>query len=482
MNYTTQHDWNLLEQEAESLGIVVFAEKRGVKLLTELLVEATDEADALVKAGEKSDLSKEQSARWKNLMDEETGIVDKLGAELKAAREFENEQKRLAALQLNMLSPMPSPFDNEFDRSGPASMAGHNQAPQFRCMQTGNIITAITNDQSMARQFPNDGDEPRATVGGVLASILTGRNDFASPGQVQAAITGNDSGGGYLINPELSSQVIDLARSASVAMRAGALTVPMESSELNIARLTGDPTGYWRAEGTEVKSSDLTFDRVTLRPKMLAAIVPITIELLEDAANAASIIEQALMAALGLELDRAILFGPGSESKPKGIAEFDDVNKVAGVGTPADYTKVSSAVGDIYNANYDGEGSSLSWIMHPRDAETYDGLTDTTGQPLNPTPWAAELKRLTTSSLPTDEGAGSNESFSILGDFSQCIVGTRTSGVRVQILDSGQVTDSAGNVHNAASQLKKLIVAHLRADVALLRPTWFSLLEGITAA
>ena len=246
--------------------------------------------------------------------------------------------------------------------------------------------------------------------------------------------------------------------------------------------LLADPTGHWRAEGTEITASDVSFDRVTLRPKVLAAIVPITLELLEDAANAASIIEQALMAALGLKLDQAILLGAGTESTPRGVRNFDQVNETASVGTPTDYSKVSSAVSDIFKANYDGEASSLSWIMHPRDAETYDGLTDTTGQPLQPTPWAADLKRLTTTSLPDDEGGGSNESVSMLGDFSQCVVGTRTSGVNVRILDSGQVTDADGDVHNAASQLKKLIVAHLRADVALLRPTWFSKLEGITAA
>ena len=108
-------------------------------------------------------------------------------------------------------------------------------------MQTGNIIQAVAHDQPLMRQEPDPCalEEPQTSIGGVLASILTGRNDFATPSQVQNAMSGNDSGGGYILNPTLSTQIIDLARSASVAMKAGALTVPMDSAELHIARLTG---------------------------------------------------------------------------------------------------------------------------------------------------------------------------------------------------------------------------------------------------
>ncbi len=43
------------------------------------------------------------------------------------------------------------------------------------------------------------------------------------------------------------------------------------------------------------------------------------------------------------------------------------------------------------------------------------------------------------------------------------------------------MTDSAGVTHNAASELKKLIVAYMRADIGVLRPTWLTKLSGVTA-
>ena len=79
------------------------------------------------------------------------------------------------------------------------------------------------------------------------------------------------------------------------------------------------------------------------------------------------------------------------------------------------------------------------------------------------------------------KAGGSNESYSIVGDFSQLAFGMRTKGVVVRVLDSGTVTDGNSDSWNATSQLMRHVVVYLRADVAILRPTWFTVLTGITA-
>ncbi|MCH8830969.1 MAG: phage major capsid protein, partial [Planctomycetes bacterium] len=322
------------------------------------------------------------------------------------------------------------------------------------------------------------GDEPEISVGRCLAALLTNRIDELSEQEQRAMLGATDSGGGYLLSPTLGTQIIDLARSASVVLRAGARTIPMNTPELHLARITTDPTAPWRPEHSEVTASSLTFDRITMRAKTLAAIVPVLIELIEDAPNIGSIIEMALQQALGLKLDQAALLGKGAETEPLGIVNTGSVNAITGVGLPTDYTEITQAVGDIVGADYPGDVSALSWIMHPRDAETYDGLKDTTNQPMQPTPWAAALKRLHTTSLPSTDGGG-DESTAIVGNFPQVLIGIRKS-VTIRVLNSGQVTDENSETFNAASQLSVFIVASLRADVAVLRPTWFTKLTGIT--
>ena len=477
--------WAQLQAEANRLGVRVFANLHGksIKALGEKINDLYEEAEALQKIeASGKQLSAEQEARWNAIMEDDNGEMAVAQKALHKMKIKENQQKRHAQMRLERQLGGDNPFVRN---SGSIDDGGNNplnspSGPQFRCQTTGRIIQSLQVDEpfrsSRIDRLPFN--ENTVRVGDVVASMLTGR----STPEINAMLGGSDSGGGFLLNPTLGSQIVDLARSASVAMRAGAVTVPMEANELHLARLTGDPTAQWRPELAKVVSSNLSFDRITLRLKTLAAVVPVSIELIEDAANITQIIEQALQAALGLALDQAILLGAGSESVPKGIRSNSGTNATLTVGTPANYAKITDAVGKILNANYPGELSSLAWILHPRDAQTFDGLVDTTGQPKQPTPWAAQLQRLSTTSLPTTEGGGSNESCSIIGDFSQCVVGMRNEALSVRIIEAGEVEDAAGVKINAVSQFAQFVVAHLRADVALLRPTWFTVLEDITAA
>ena len=254
----------------------------------------------------------------------------------------------------------------------------------------------------------------------------------------------------------------------------------MEAGEVTIARVTADATPQWRPEGSAVTASGMTFDRITLRAKTLAAIVPVTLELMEDVGNFPQIVESALAAAMGVKLDYACLAGTGSASEPKGVYHYSTVNSVTSVGTPTDYAEVSAAVGEIIERNFPGDPAELAWVMAPRDGQTYDGLQDTLHQPLRPTPWVAALKRLHTTSIDSDLGSGA-ESWGVIGDFRQMVIGMRTSGVTIRVINAGTVIDADSVTHNAVSELKFFLVAHMRCDMALLRPTWFCKMTGITA-
>jgi HK97 family phage major capsid protein len=312
--------------------------------------------------------------------------------------------------------------------------------------------------------------------------MLTGRRDDLSEPEMLAMHGSSDTGGGYILSPSLSGMLIDLARANAVAFKAGCQTYPMESGEVNIARVATDPTAYWRAETVAVTSSAPVFSRVTLRAKTLACIVPVSIELLEDAANASSIIEDTIARSMGAALDLAILEGNGAGSQPIGVRNTSGINTCTSVGTPTDWAEASAAIGKILVANYNGDLSELSWIMDPVLAETYDNLKEgTTNAPLEPTPWVRQVKRFITTTMPTTEGAGAEHSM-LLGHFPSCLVGMRTNGINIRILESGSATDSASVTWNAADQLMKLVVAYLRADVALLQPSWFTVLEDVTHA
>lgn len=345
----------------------------------------------------------------------------------------------------------------------------------FRNEASGEIIRSLRPTEPISTAFADE-DCP---VGHSLHAWLTGSTSKLAA----MSYGGSMTDGGFMLDPVLSARVIDLARSASVCQRAGAQTIVMPTNELSLLRVDADPSTYWRAEGVAVLASRPTFGRITLRSKTLACIVPITLELLEDAANAASVIESTIASAIGLAVDRACLAGSGAESEPLGVRNHAGVNAITSVGTPTDYTDPSEAIRDILTANYSGPVSGLKWILHPRDGFSYDGLVAALeGQPQRKTPWISEVEQLYTTSIAIDEGGGDNESYSVLGDFSQMLIGVRPSGVVFRRLNAGTATGTDGKTYNAVTQLLEHLVAHVRIDVALMRPSWFSLMSGITAS
>lgn len=406
----------------------------------------------------------------KILDDADANNNGKLSADQRS--EFDNGMSELDDIDRRLsvgrrvTSPEPFPGDVSNQRGRGLS---------FRDTKSGAIIHSLASTESVYRE------RSEISAGRCLHAMLS--NDFSQLSsdetKMLAAHGGSDTAGGYLLPTPLSEIFVDLARSASVVMRAGATTLPMSTSELSIARLTSDPTTAWRGETVAVTGSTPTFDKVTLRPKTLAAIMPVSIELLEDATNAAQVIESALANSLGLALDQAALSGTGIGAEPRGVRNHASVNTIASVGTPASYANATAAVGDILAANYPGEVSALSWIRHPRDAETYDGLLDTTDQPLRPTPWAEQLRKFHTTSISTTEDT--NKSFMVYGAFNELLIGMRTSGVVLEVLREGTITDSDSTTWNATTQLMRHVRAYLRADVALLRPTWFTVSTGVTA-
>ncbi len=140
---------------------------------------------------------------------------------------------------------------------------------------------------------------------------------------------GTASAGGYLVPTPMSAKVLDLVRAGSAAMQLGAQTVPMDAPTLKIAKVDGDPTGYWRAENAAITASDLTIGAVTLTAKTLATRVKLSGELFEDGQGVSDVVANCLAQALAGELDRVVFTGSGSGAEPQGILNASGTNQVS---------------------------------------------------------------------------------------------------------------------------------------------------------
>ncbi|HYM21440.1 MAG TPA: phage major capsid protein [Candidatus Kapabacteria bacterium] len=95
-------------------------------------------------------------------------------------------------------------------------------------------------------------------------------------------VEGTNSVGGYLVPQEFYADVIFALTEYGFARKYCPI-VEMNSNILNVSTLAGKPTVQWVDENNVIPASKATFGRLTLTAKKLAAIYPISNELLQDA-------------------------------------------------------------------------------------------------------------------------------------------------------------------------------------------------------
>jgi HK97 family phage major capsid protein len=407
-------------------------------------------ADALDNITDKS--TSEQRASAGEAVDAFSILLDNIRAELDERSVTGSKEPRASAITAAQMARRPGVDAVEVNGGDDASADEcYALAPEARF-------------STWAQARNHDSELRGLSVGNYLRSMIVGAKTDA---ERRALSAGSDSAGGFTVPDILSATLIDLARAQSVVIRAGAQTVPLTSDTNNMAKLLTDPVPAWRAEAGAVAASDPTFGRVQLIPRSLAVQTVVSAELMEDSVNLATELPRILAAAMAVELDRAALIGTGTAPEPRGIAATAGIGSFAQNATIASFANLSRARTAILTANQ----SPTAFVMHPRDEGTFTDLVDADGNPLVMPTRLAEIPMYTTTSLPVDGGAGDDESTIIAGDFRRLMVGIR-SEIRVEILKTTAYTNN----------LQYIVLAHLRADVAVTHPGAFFTLTGVGRA
>lgn len=328
------------------------------------------------------------------------------------------------------------------------------------------------------------GDEP-LSMGRYLKGIVTGKWNGAER-EMRAMTEGSLGGGGYLLPAPLSPILIDRVRNAAVMIKAGCLTVPMESSTLGMARVAasgGDVTPAWHTEAAAITASDMAFEKVTFTAQTLVALATLSVELFEDT-NVDVVVTNAIAKVLALELDRACLVGTGTPPQPKGIVNqtgvtidttsFTTNGSVISASAPTGavaWDWISKQVSALWGVNENPNAV----IYSARTAGELDLLRASTGAVLPPPGSVADLQRLYTNSIPNNltQGTSNDCSEAFVGDFSQAMIGLR-HGIVLEVSRYANV-----GATSLFSTLQVGIRCYLRADFQLARPGAFRVVQGI---
>ncbi|MFH9587918.1 phage major capsid protein [Streptomyces luteogriseus] len=350
----------------------------------------------------------------------------------------------------------------------------------------GRRLRAVRHGESFSAaartmRTPHPGERAERTdedlsLGRALVGVLRGDPEIMER-ELRAQVVGQDPAGGFFVTGSLAGTFIDIARAQSVISQAGAVSIPLGAGETRILRVATDPTAAWKAEGSALNDTEMTFQAVTLYPKVLGCVAEISEELIEDGANAASVIESTLSAAVANQLDRSfwrgVAGGAGGNDVAgryfTGILDDPDVNTVDMSGAaPTDYDEWIDAIQLVEDAN----GMPDVRIDSPRTAAQLAKLKETnTGAYLKAPDVVTALRQLKTTQTPVTLGTGGDESVSVVGNFSTAYV---VLGIRSQF--RVEVSNQAGN---SFDNLTRKVRIWGRADMAVGRPSHLSLIQAI---
>lgn len=238
----------------------------------------------------------------------------------------------------------------------------------------------------------------------------------------------------------IGAQIIDRVRAKTVLIQAGARTITIEAPT-NLAKINGDPTVFEHSEAVaDISESDVTATAVTLNPKLLAALIPLTVEVVADSPNLDDALQTSIANAFALKVDTlgiaAIIAASGL---PVSASAHD----------PATWTGTNSAIAAALAANQDLPQAHISTPANYAARSVI--LASTAGSWLGKPPYLANMQELFTSSMTADQA--------LFGDFSTGVAIVVRSDLRLELVRHGKPTSG-----------QHLLVAHARIAPVVLQP------------
>jgi HK97 family phage major capsid protein len=261
----------------------------------------------------------------------------------------------------------------------------------------------------------------------------------------KAMTQGTGSAGGYLVPDQVSSDILEL-RAQRAVLRGLIPTIQVDSDTLRIASVTGGLTAGWVAELATKPSQDMTFGEVSVNVFTVAGLATVSNQLLR---NSNPSIDRLINSDLALRIanveEIAIISGSGT-GQPQGILNTSGINTVslAVTGVLELLDAIVDAITAVYT-NYYGAPNAI--VMHPRTwarlvkaRESSTSASYIVGAPSGgqarrsdsnlPGYGSGQVPRgelfgvpvYTTANIPTNLGAGTNESRVIVGNFDEALL------------------------------------------------------------
>jgi hypothetical protein len=246
--------------------------------------------------------------------------------------------------------------------------------------------------------------------------------DFSIGEYVRGAVMGRKVASGTALVPtRIGAQIIDDVRAAVALIRAGAVTIPIQGPT-NLARVTGDATVIEHTgAAADITEGNPTFAAVTLNPKTLASLIPLSLEVVQDSPNLDNAIRTSVAAAMALKLDQLGIAAMLADSNiPDSAAAHD----------PATWSGTMLAVGAAMAANQPIPDAAI--VNSANLVARHSILESTAGGWLGKPPLLANMVEIPTTSMTAD--------ISVLGGFQRGVGIAMRQDLTLEMIRYGKPT------------------------------------------
>lgn len=311
--------------------------------------------------------------------------------------------------------------------------------------------------------------------------------EYLVDARTKAQAAGEPTAGGFLVPEQFSQDVIELLRPQSVIRGLNPATLPMPTGTVRIPKISTGTAATYIGENTNISKTQLALGQITLTWKKLAALVPISNDLLRySSPGADAIVRDDMVRAIAQRENQAFLRDDGTGGGPKGLRHWAAAGNIIAATTGEALADITTDLGRCILKLKENNipMTRTAWIMSPRTEHKLATIQNSNGffvyrdEILQKRLWGMPIA--VTTEVPnnlTDQG-GTVETELYLVDFADAIIG---EAMRLIVDSSGEAAYHDGaSVVSAWSQDQTVIRAIAEHDFAMRREESVVVMNGIT--
>lgn len=337
----------------------------------------------------------------------------------------------------------------------------------------------------------------------------------------KALVTSTGAAGGFIVPPDVMTEIIPILRAQAVVRSAGPRNIPMPRGTMTLPGQASAATASYGNESKAISASQPSFKQIVASFKKLTALVPVSNDMMRYAnPEVDAVVRDDLVKVIALREDLAFIMGDGTQDTPRGYLSFangwvaenggtvgawstaanstfaangsDPANSTGGnfISSTASFTlatvqaELAGAVNRLDTANV--PENKRVWFMHPRTYNYLFNVVNSLGlyvfrdELIRGTLLGYPFKKTTQIGTGYWDATGTNKdlSFVFLVEMSEDII-LDSMNLELAVFREGSYVDASGATVSAVQSDQTIIRAIAEHDHQMRHSASVAVVQGV---